>query len=220
MENIRNVLIVLTVLPFALFAQITIPEKKENTQVETQQSTQQTQQPQQQTAAPTAPAFLTHGIGLGLGQTLLFGDFADHGDDELAFDLFYQYRASYTFDFLANFHTNTYKQDDNQKTDLTGMTFNIKGRMFDFDAFAPYLSGGLGMYWPRVTRIRGAALVESEKQAVLGVNFGAGADLQLNDNFSFGFASFYHQPFNVKQDTQTGVNGSYLRIMATLFVHF
>lgn len=177
-------------------------------------------QPSNEKPVTPSPAYFQHGIGLGLGQTLLFGDFADHGDDELAFDLFYQYRASYTFDFLANFHTNTYKKDDNQKTDLTGFTFNIKGRLFDFDAFAPYLTGGLGMYWPKVTRFRGANLAESEKQAVLGINVGLGADLQLNEHFSFGFATFYHQPFNVKQDTQESINGSYLRLMATVFIHF
>lgn len=167
-----------------------------------------------------SPAFFQHGLGLGLGQTLLLGDFADHGDDELALDLFYQYRASYTFDFLANFHTNTYKKDDNQKTDLTGFTLNIKGRLFDFDAFAPYLSGGLGMYWPRVTRYNGTVLTQSEKHAVLGVNLGLGADLQLNEHFSFGFATFYHHPFNVKQETQESINGSYMRLMATVFIHF
>ena len=203
--------------PLFVFAQDSaISEKKEtNVEAKTGASNERSVTP-----APPAPAFFQHGIGLGLGQTLLFGDFADHGDDELAFDLFYQYRASYTFDFLVNFHTNTYKKDDNQKTDLTGLTFNIKGRFFDFDAFAPYLTGGLGMYWPKVTRYRGGNLAESEKQAVLGVNVGLGADLQLNEHFSFGFATFYHQPFNVKQDTQESINGSYLRLMATLFIHF
>lgn len=169
---------------------------------------------------PEAVAFFKHGIGLGIGQTILLDDFADHGDDELAFDLFYQYRASYTFDFLVNLHTNTYKKEDGQKTDLTGVTFNIKGRVFDFDSFAPYLTGGLGMYWPKVTRFQGTTLVESEKQSVLGVNLGAGVDLQLNENFSFGFASLYHQPFNVKQDRQSSINGSYLRFMAMVFIHF
>lgn len=214
MKNIKNFLITMTLSPLLSLAQVTIPAKTEsnNKAEEKPAATLENNS--------STPAFLTHAIGLGLGQTLLFGDFADHGDDALAFDLFYQYRASYTFDFLANFHTHTYKQDDNQKTDLTGFTLNIKGRVFDFDAFAPYLTGGLGMYWPRVTRIQGASLVESEKQAVLGLNAGAGADLQLNEHFSFGFAAFYHQPFNVKQDTQAGVNGSYLRLMATIFVHF
>lgn len=195
---------------------------EENEKEATTKAPEKSEKPQ--VPAPVAnnsnPAFLSHGLGLGLGQTLLFGDFADYGDDELALDLFYQYRASYTFDFLANLHTNTYKKDDNQKTDLTGVTFNIKGRLFDFDAFAPYLTGGLGMYWPRVTRSNAGTLVESEKHAVLGINAGLGADLQLNPNFSFGFATFYHQPFNVKQDSQAGINGSYLRLMATLFIHF
>ena len=30
------------------------------------------------------PALLHHGLGLGVGQTLLFGDFADHGDADLS----------------------------------------------------------------------------------------------------------------------------------------
>jgi hypothetical protein len=205
----RFIFFVTLLFSFSLFSQTTPPATETPETKETQAPT--TENP---------PAFFKHGLGLGIGQTLLFQDFADHGDDELAFDLFYQYRASYTFDFLANFHTNTYKKDDNQKTDITAFTLNIKGRLFDFDAFAPFLSGGLGMYWARVTRYRGAVLQQSEKESVLGLNFGLGADLQLNEHFSFGFAAFYHQPFNVKQDTQESINGSYMRLMATAFIHF
>lgn len=167
----------------------------------------------EQTKEAPAP-YLVHGIGLGIGQTMLFGGFSDHADDSLAFDVFYQYRASYSFDFLANFHTNTYKKDDGQKTDLTGVTFNIKGRLYDYDSFAPYFTGGLGFYWPKVTRYVGGNLLESETKMVLGFNGGFGVDLQINEHFSFGFAGIYHHPLNAKQDNQESVNGSYLRLMA------
>lgn len=191
-----------------------------NTSPVEETNTNETQKSSPATVVEPAGPYLVHGIGLGIGQTMLFGDFSDHGDDELAFDLFYQYRASYSFDFLANFHTNTYKKDDNQKTDLTGITFNIKGRLYDFDAFAPYFTGGLGFYWPKVTRYSGSNLLESENQMVLGFNGGFGADLQINEYFSFGFAGIYHHPLNVKQDNQQSVNGSYFRLMAIATMHF
>ena len=200
-----------------LYAQDTQEQKDVKNTNDTTQSATNTQN---EVTPKASSAFLKQALGIGLGQTLLFGDYADHGADKLAMDLFYQYRASYSFDFLSNFHTSTYKKGDGQKTDLTAITANIKGRLFDFDSFAPYLTGGLGLYWPRVTRFQGSNLLQSEKHLSLGFNAGIGADLQLNENLSFGLAAFYHQPFSVKQDSQASVNGSYMRLMATAFMHF
>ena len=40
--------------------------------------------------------------GLGLGQTFLTGDFGKNGEDSITVDLYYKYKASYSFDLIVN----------------------------------------------------------------------------------------------------------------------
>ncbi|MCR9203128.1 MAG: hypothetical protein NXH75_01015, partial [Halobacteriovoraceae bacterium] len=45
-----------------------------------------------------------HSLGIGVGQTFVAGDFNDTGEDQITWDLLYNYSASYSFDLLTNFH--------------------------------------------------------------------------------------------------------------------
>ena len=45
-----------------------------------------------------------HSLGIGLGQTFLRSDFHEHGTDKITPDIYYNYSASYSFDFTANAH--------------------------------------------------------------------------------------------------------------------
>jgi hypothetical protein len=162
-----------------------------------------------------------HGLGLGIGQTFLLGNYGDHGSDDLTADLFYRYKASHLFDLLINFHTSTQKDSsDQEKMELLGLTTGIKARYFDFDNFSPFLLGGLGFYQPKAKRYINGALVNSETKTVLGVHFGGGAELNLNQSFSFGLQGIYHYPFRVKQETQSSLTGSYFKLMMVLFYNF
>ena len=46
----------------------------------------------------------THIVTLGLGQTFLFERYGKNGEDQITADLYYAYRSSYTWDFVANVH--------------------------------------------------------------------------------------------------------------------
>ncbi|MDH4466505.1 MAG: outer membrane beta-barrel protein [Bacteriovoracaceae bacterium] len=162
-----------------------------------------------------------HGIGIGIGQTFLLGDYSHHGSDDLTADLFYRYKASHSFDLLTNFHTSTQKDnEDLEKMELMALTTGIKAKYFDFDNFSPFLLGGLGFYRPKATRIINGALTESENKIVLGVHLGAGMELNLNKKFSFGLQGIYHYPFRSKQNSQPSLAGSYFKLMMALFYNF
>ena len=99
---------------------------------------------------PTAPAMREinkHGLGLGLGQTFLFGNFEKRGDNKITADILYSYTASYTFDLLVNAHFSTHEYKD-RAVFLRGTAISIKGRSYEFDSFSPFLLGGLGFYMP------------------------------------------------------------------------
>jgi len=159
-------------------------------------------------------------IGLGFGQTILLGDYRDHGDNKLGLDLFYQYQASYSFSLLTNFHATTHKQDDGQKMDLKGLVLDIKGTLFDFDSFTPYILGGLGLYWPKAKRIEGNQLIDSKEKMVFGINTGIGGDLRLNEELSFGLLGIYNYPFKSNQSNQASLKGSYAKLMFLFYYHF
>ena len=160
-----------------------------------------------------------HSIGIGVGQTFLQSDFADTGEDKITAELFYEYAASHSFDFLANFHYSTHKYLA-QKTTITGLALGIKAKMFNFDAFAPYATGGFGFYNPKQKREINGEIVESKSKLTFGYHFGAGAELDLNKNVKVGFLGALHNPFDVSQETQPEVEGSYYKLLLTVFYKF
>jgi hypothetical protein len=153
-----------------------------------------------------------HSLGIGLGQTFLMGELNQLGDDKITGELFYSYRASYSFDFVTNFHYTSHSLN-NKETELASINMGIKSKVFDFDNFSPYVLGGLGFYRPKVKRYVNGALVESDPKYVLGVNLGFGVELRLNNRVSMGILGHFHKPFNSEQDNQPAVKGTYSKLL-------
>lgn len=155
-----------------------------------------------------------HGVGFGLGETFLFGNYGKHGNDKITLDLFYSYAASYSFDLLVNAHMSEHK-DSNDRMKLTGLTSSIKGRFVEYDNLSPYFLGGLGFYAPKAKRSTGTATKWSDQKVTFGLNFGSGVDLRLNDHYVVGVMGQMHWPFKVEQDEQSDIKGYYFKLLIT-----
>ena len=131
----------------------------------------------------------------------------------------YAYKASHSFDFYANFHTSSHKLRETKST-ITGLALGIRGRAYQFDAFAPFIVAGLGFYHPKVKRYLEQSLLESEQKITFGVHLGGGADLQLSRRVSVGVMVHYHNPFDIQQDIGPDVEGSYFKLLLTAMYHF
>lgn len=157
-----------------------------------------------------------HAIGIGLGQTFLFGNLESKGDDKITADLLYTYTASYSFDLMLNAHVSKHEYKS-KAVWLRGYTMSIKGRSYEFDSFSPYLLGGLGFYMPQFKDKDGNT---SEAKYTFGFNVGAGIDLRLNKRVVTGLMAQYHHPFEVKQDETENIRGSYLKLLLTAMYLF
>lgn len=155
-----------------------------------------------------------HSVGIGLGQTFLRSDFHDHGTDKITPDIYYNYSASYSFDFTANAHWSKHKYLDRDVT-IKGLALAIKGKGFQFDAFAPFVLGGFGFYQPTAHRMINGVRTETREQLVFGMNLGAGVELRLNSEFSVGVIAHYHDPFDVRQENAPDLEGSYMKLLIT-----
>lgn len=156
-----------------------------------------------------------HSLGVGLGQTFLMGKFEEKGDDKITGDIFYAYSASYSFDLLLNIHSSNHSYQD-KKVWLRGLTMSIKARSYEFDAFSPFVAGGLGFYRPQVFKNNKT----SDLKNTFGMNLGAGMDLRLNNRVTVGLLTQYHLPFEVKQDDMENVRGSYFKLLLTTMYLF
>ena len=157
-----------------------------------------------------------HSIGLGLGQTFLRRGFAEKGTDGITWDVYYNYNASYSFDLLINVHYSEHKKEDS-KVELKGAAIGIKGKIYHFDEFSPFVTGGLGFYQPQETNSDGDT---SEDKTVFGIHAGIGADLKLNDKFIAGMIFHYHDPFDLEQERGGKIDGSYYKLLLTLLYTF
>ncbi len=168
------------------------------------------------TPAPSAPSseLNRHSVGLGIGQTFLFGEFKDSGEDSITADLFYTYSASYSFDMFANLHYSKHSFGKSY-VQLPGLVAGIKAKMFQFDSFSPYILGGLGFYRPKIKRPIDGEMVTSDAKITFGYNFGAGADLRLNEHYAVGLLAQLHNPFDVHQEVGTDIEGAYFKLMLT-----
>ena len=153
-----------------------------------------------------------HSIGAGLGQTFLRSDFHKLGTDTITPDIYYNYSASYSFDFLANLHWSKHTFS-NQDITVKGLALAIKAKVWQFDAFSPFFLGGLGFYLPQAHRMLNGVRTESRKELVFGMNLGGGFELSLNDEFSVGIIAHYHDPFDVKLENAPKLEGSYLKLL-------
>ena len=155
-----------------------------------------------------------HGLGIGLGQTFLLGNYADHGDSKITTDLLYTYAASYSFDILVDAHYSQH-QKNGEKMKLMGLNGAIKARLFEFDNFSPFVLGGLGFYAPQARRVVNGNKKWSDQKLGFGMNFGGGLDLRLNDHYVVGVLGQLHWPFNIKQDDQPDLKGYYFKLLIT-----
>lgn len=155
-----------------------------------------------------------HGLGLGLGQTFLFGNYGKHGQDKITADILYSYSASYSFDLLVNAHLSEHS-DDGEKMKLMGLSTSFKGRFVEYDSFSPYFLGGLGFYAPKAKRIENGKLEWSDQKVTFGLNFGAGIDLRLNEQYVIGVMSQVHWPFKVTQEEGSTLKGYYMKLLLT-----
>ncbi|MFT6633112.1 MAG: opacity protein-like surface antigen [Bacteriovoracaceae bacterium] len=157
-----------------------------------------------------------HGIGIGLGQTFLLGNFEKKGDDKIGADFLYTYTASYSFDLMLNAHYSKHEYRG-KAVWLRGYTMSIKARSYEYDAFSPFLLGGLGFYMPQIKDSDGKT---SEGKYTFGFNIGGGVDLRLNKKIVTGVIAQYHQPFEVKQDETENIRGSYFKLLLTVMYLF
>lgn len=155
-----------------------------------------------------------HGVGLGIGQTFLLGDYADHGDDKITMDLLYSYAASYSFDLLIDAHMSEHEYK-NEKMKVMGLTSSIKARLVEYDNFSPYVLAGLGFYAPKARRDIGGTEKWTDQKVTFGLNFGGGFDLRLNDHYVVGMLGQMHWPFTIKQDEGSDLKGYYFKLLIT-----
>ncbi len=160
-----------------------------------------------------------HSVGLAIGQTFLHGDFSDNGENQVTFDGYYDYTASHSFDFVANAHFSKHKFH-NLYTQINGLAFSIKGKIFQFDSFAPFIMGGLGFYMPKQKRIIDGQNRESESKITLGTNLGVGTELELNRHFKLWLVIHHHNPFDIKQEVGTEIEGRYTKLLMAGFYTF
>lgn len=155
-----------------------------------------------------------HGLGIGLGQTFLMGDYGKYGDNKITADILYSYAASYSFDLLVNAHMSEHKSDS-EKMKVMGLTGSIKGRFVEYDNLSPYFLGGLGFYAPQARRKIDGDTKWSKQKVTFGLNFGGGVDLRLNDHYVVGVLGQMHWPFKVQQDDQSDLKGYYFKLLIT-----
>jgi hypothetical protein len=169
-----------------------------------------------------------HSVGIGIGQTMLMSDMGKNGEDQITWDLLYNYSASHSFDFFADLHHSNHELG-NKKTQLTGLALGIKAKVFNFDSFSPFLLGGFGFYIPRFKvyndSSRSEEIASTKSKVTFGTHFGGGADLKLNKNVAVGILAHYHNPFDVKQDESIAgvgneVEGSYFKLLITAYYTF
>jgi len=155
-----------------------------------------------------------HGLGFGLGETFLMGNYSKYGRDKITFDLLYSYAASYSFDLLLNAHISEH-EDKNEVMKLIGLSSSIKGRLVEYDNLSPYILGGLGFYAPRAKRASGGSTEWTDQKVTFGLNFGGGLDLRLNDHYVVGILGQTHWPFKVQQEDQSDLKGYYFKLLIT-----
>lgn len=180
-----------------------------------------TEEPQTHSSNAAAPRQLhQHGLGIGLGQTFLMGNYGKYGEDKITADIFYSYAASYSFDLLVNAHMSEH-EDKSERMKVMGLVTSIKARLVEYDNFSPYVLGGLGFYAPQAKRIDNSGKNSwSDQKITFGLNFGGGVDLRLNEHYVVGVIGQMHAPFAVKQDDGPDVKGYYFKLLITAMYLF
>ncbi len=211
---LKNVLIVTPVfLAGVSFSDEALAQIKPNIHQLTNEKSAQAVQNNIPSASERIPGSIhKHSIGIGVGQTFLRSDLSQNGNDKITPDLYYNYSASYSFDFVANLHYSKHSYLNREAT-IKGLALAIKGKGFQLDAFSPYVLAGFGFYLPSVRRFENGGLSDTRSQLVFGVNVGVGGELRLNDDVTVGVIAHYHDPFDVRQDIGAKLEASYMKLL-------
>ena len=136
-------------------AQNTKPSIKDLTKKESHKNEEENSSP---ISSNQSDGINKHSIGIGVGETFLFSSFEKNGENSITGEFFYSYSASHSYDFLLNLHFSTHEYKET-KTSLFGVVPSIKGKLWQFDSFSPYVLAGLGFYRPQLTRYVGTAII-------------------------------------------------------------
>jgi hypothetical protein len=212
-------------LPTLLIAFVLVPilsaaDKPTMKEITSKENIQEAQSIETQTTEAQTPAvdpinkLNLHSLGIGLGQTFLYGDFDNNGKDAITLDAYYTYSASYSFDMIANLHYSDHSQERYHST-ISGLTVGIKSNLYHIDSLVPFAMGGFGFYLPTLKRESAEGLQPTDSTVAFGFHFGVGCDLTLNRHFAIGALAHYHNPFDLEQDNGADVEGSYIKLLMT-----
>lgn len=160
-----------------------------------------------------------HSAGIGFGQVILMGEFADHYTNDLGFDLLYGYKASDEFELMVNYGYLKHVSNDKLNTLTTqSLVPSLRMNLSEYDQFMVFIFGGLGFY--QVSETIGP---RAGSALTFGFNAGPGVDLKLNDNFKFGFLASLHNVFSkndpdAKNPSGQGmtIGGAYSKLFLTI----
>lgn len=165
-----------------------------------------------------------HGVGLGVGQVMLMGDWSDHVSDAIGFNLKYSYEASEMFGVMADIHYSSHSNALETNTlGLKGLTPNLRVNLAYIDKLVVYGFTGFGLFL--VDQKRGTV---SASTMTLGFDLGAAANLTLNDHFQFGTQFSFHNIFEkTARSTTAGgevvttpIGGTYFMLALNLIYIF
>lgn len=164
-----------------------------------------------------------HGAGLGLGQAMLMGDWAEDVDDTLAFTLKYSYEASALFGLMADIYYASHSNNvGTNSLSVKGLTPNLRVNFAYIDKLVLYGFTGFGLFL--VDKTEGTA---SGSVMTLGYNLGAAANLALNEHFQFGTELSFHNIFGkttaadtVANTPSISIGGTYLLVSLNVMYIF
>ena len=165
-----------------------------------------------------------HGVGLGLGQVLLMGDFAKNFSDSLGFQGIYSYEASQVFGLLVNLSLSSHSNADASNTlSLKALSPNLRINLAYIDKLVLYTFGGFGLVKAdeKIGALQGSV-------TTLGFNLGAAFYLALDKHFQFGTQLSFHNVFGKTDPTTVtatnpnglSVGGTYLGLFLNVMYIF
>ncbi|MEW6055610.1 MAG: outer membrane beta-barrel protein [Bdellovibrionota bacterium] len=164
-----------------------------------------------------------HGVGLGLGQVLLMGDFAKNFSDSLGYQLTYSYEASAMFGLLATLSMSSHSDATGDNSlDIKGFTPNLRINLAYVDKLVIYAFTGFGLFMVDETIGEQAGSVTT-----LGFDMGTSLNLALDKHLQFGTTLSFHNIFG-KTDPATvtdsspglSIGGTYLMLSLNFFYIF
>lgn len=152
-----------------------------------------------------------HGLGLGIGQTLLMADFSKNVSDALGYQLMYSYEASPMLGLLAMLSISEHSNSAGTNTlNIKGLSPNLKVNLAYIDKLIVYMVAGLGFFVvdEKVGTLQGTI-------TTLGFDLGGGFSLALSKHVQFGTQILFNSIFNQTTSTDNPPNPSGMTIGGT-----